>query len=90
MKITHQWLLDNRTKGGSWTKAQHNLLGLPWPPASKWMKRVQGMEIDEKTRIAFEKHAAKRRDYLDQIRGILPKLTSGEKEILKGWLDESD
>ena len=42
MIITRQWIMDNRTKAGAWTKVQLNALGVSWPASKGWMQMVEG------------------------------------------------
>ncbi len=48
MKVTYQWLKDNATLNGSWTRAQLNVLGIEWPPAKGWQERVWGKELNDR------------------------------------------
>lgn len=54
MKVTKQYLLDNRTSKGGFSKAQINALGIEWPPQSGWMDFLEGSVLSEKQRIEFE------------------------------------
>lgn len=47
MIITRQWLMDNRTENGAWTRAQLSVLGMSWPPSSGWIDELIGREISE-------------------------------------------
>lgn len=53
MIITKQFLEDNRTPKGSFTKQQLKCLGVKWPPKSGWMKRVEGQEISDSDKQSF-------------------------------------
>lgn len=43
--ITHQFLDDNRTASGAWTRAQFEAIGVAWPPRSGWRQQIVGTEI---------------------------------------------
>lgn len=45
MKVTRQFIMDNRTARGSWTRPQIEALGIEWPPTQGWMDRVIGLEL---------------------------------------------
>lgn len=51
--ITDQWLMDNRTDGGGWTREQLAVLGVSWPPKSGWKDRVIGTQIPYETAELF-------------------------------------
>jgi hypothetical protein len=53
MQITDQWLMDNRTKAGAWTRAQLAVIGIDWPPYHGWKQKVIGQVISEQTASAF-------------------------------------
>jgi hypothetical protein len=53
MQITDQWLMDNRTRAGAWTKAQLALIGVDWPPIHGWKQKVIGQVISENTANEF-------------------------------------
>ena len=54
MIITKQYLMDNRTEAGSWTRDQVTALGIDWPPSKGWQSRVLGLELTKEQRIQFE------------------------------------
>ena len=45
MKVTRQFIMDNRTARGSWTRPQIEALGIEWPPTQGWVDRVIGLEL---------------------------------------------
>ena len=47
MKVTRQFIMDNRTPRGSWTQAQIEALGVEWPPRHGWIDTVIGRELTE-------------------------------------------
>ena len=57
MKITPEWLKENRTKNGGYTKAQILLLGIKWPPKHGWLKAIIGDEISDDAAREFERIA---------------------------------
>jgi len=52
--ITDEWLTNNRTERGGYTKKQLNLLGIEWPPSRGWKDMFIGKNIDIATAKAFE------------------------------------
>ena len=48
MIVTKQWLKDNATLNGSWTRAQLNVLGIEWPPAKGWQDRISGKVLNDR------------------------------------------
>lgn len=54
MKITDQWLRDNMSPRGGWTKAQFAAIGVPWPPPKGWKLAVIGQEITPEQQRAVE------------------------------------
>jgi len=53
IEITEQWLMDNRTERGAWTRAQLKIIGVGWPPTNGWKKRVIGTLISDIEAKAF-------------------------------------
>jgi len=53
--VTKEWIMKNRTKGGSWTKPQIEALGVTWPPRKKWIKQLEGSNISDEKAAVFEK-----------------------------------
>ena len=54
MIITDEWLIENSTKSGGYTKSQLALIGVQWPPEQGWKNIVIDTEITEENKIAFE------------------------------------
>jgi hypothetical protein len=52
--VTDAWLAAHGTGGNAWTKAQLAALGIAWPPAHGWRRRVVGTQITEAKRVQFE------------------------------------
>jgi ribonuclease HI len=52
--ITDEWLTNNKTERGGYTKKQINLLGIEWPPSLGWKDMLIGKNIDIATAKAFE------------------------------------
>ena len=40
-KVTRDWIIDNKTPAGAWTRYQIQALGLHWPPASGWIDEIE-------------------------------------------------
>ena len=57
--ITRDWIFNNRTKRGAWTKAQLNALGLKWPARSGWIDELVGEAITSHNARIFEEAAGK-------------------------------
>jgi len=47
MKITWQTIEEWKTPAGGWTRAQIELLCLPWPNKHGWMHELIGKEITD-------------------------------------------
>ena len=47
MIITKQFIMDNRTAKGAWTKKQIEALGITYPPTKGWIQDVIGKRITE-------------------------------------------
>jgi hypothetical protein len=60
MKVTRQFLLDNATIRGSWTRAQLNVLGIGWPPAKGWQERIEGYELSDREVDQFKRYRFKK------------------------------
>lgn len=56
VKVTEQYLNDNRTARGAWTAKQFEVLGVAWPPQRGWKRHVIGTEIDEGQAAIFESY----------------------------------
>ena len=52
--ITKQWLLDNRTARGGYTKAQADILLQTWPLKKGWQNKVIGNKIWVEMKNRFE------------------------------------
>ena len=52
--ITRDWIFNNRTKRGAWTKKQINALGLKWPATSGWIDELEGTAISSHNARTFE------------------------------------
>ena len=38
--VTREWIKENKTARGGWTKEQLAILGVHWPPVQGWIERV--------------------------------------------------
>ena len=79
MQITDQWLMDNRTKAGAWTRAQLAVIGVDWPPVHGWKQKVIGQVISESTASAFVSAA--------DIRSKRTKKNDAKKQRISDELD---
>lgn len=52
--VSKEWVLENRTKRGAWTKAQLACLEVSWPPKKGWLLEVIGIPLLEEAKIKFE------------------------------------
>lgn len=57
--ITRDWIFDNRTKRGAWTKEQINALGLRWPAKAGWIDEIVDTPISSHDARRFEEGANK-------------------------------
>ncbi len=57
--ITKDWIFNNRTKRGAWTKEQINAIGLKWPATSGWVDSVVGLAISSHDARRFEEGSTK-------------------------------
>jgi len=58
--ITRDWIFDNRTKRGAWTKEQINALGIKWPATSGWINEIVDTAISSHNSRLFEEGANKK------------------------------
>lgn len=55
-KVTRGWIMQNRTKKGSWTKAQIECLGMTWDERTVgWIDRIEGQYISRHQKSQFER-----------------------------------
>jgi hypothetical protein len=47
MKVTREFIMDNRTLRGAWTRLQIQALGIVWPPRQGWIEDVIGRDLTE-------------------------------------------
>lgn len=59
MKITREFILNNRTERGMWNKAQLEIIGVTWPPLGEWINRSVGKEISDEDAKKFIELAKK-------------------------------
>lgn len=65
MKVTHQFIVENRTPRGSWTQAQIEALGIVWPPRAGWMDKVIGHDLTEAQVRQFQDTTTKKQAKAD-------------------------
>lgn len=41
-QVTRNWIFDNRTTRGAWTRCQIEALGLDWPATAGWIDEIDG------------------------------------------------
>ena len=81
MKVTKQFILDNRTERGAWTRAQIELLGIKWPPTKGWQQRVIGKELNNDEVDQFKKFASVNAKGKTHIERIYLTLINRRKEL---------
>jgi len=57
--ITRDWIFNNRTERGAWTKKQITALGLKWPATSGWIDELVGEAISSHNARLFEEGSSK-------------------------------
>lgn len=45
VEIDYEMLDAARTSRGGWSRAQLQVLGVPWPPPTGWMRRTVGRRV---------------------------------------------
>ena len=58
--ITRNWIFDNRTPRGAWTKEQINALGIKWPATSGWIDSIIDTSISSHNARLFEEGKIKK------------------------------
>lgn len=72
MIITKEYILQNRTENGSWTKSQMEAIGIDWPPTQGWMNTVIDNDISVEMMEQFESKApAKIKSYEDKMHSAI-------------------
>lgn len=61
--ITKEWLNDNRTSKGGFTKSQLNSIGVTWPPKKNWLREMIGKEITLESKLKFEGTKINKKSY---------------------------
>lgn len=51
--VTEQFIRDNASGDGGWTKAQAHALGIKYPFKAGWIRRIVGTYVDEEALEAF-------------------------------------
>lgn len=88
MKISKQWLLDNRTCKNAWTKKQADILGLDFPLKKGWIQLVVNREITEKEKRRFElAKNIKAKSPIEKLMNLYSRLSREEKKQFKEWLN---
>ncbi len=86
MKITKQFLLDNRTKSNAWTREQFRIIGLTWPPKQNWMSLVKGKELTGAEVAEFIRAKDISAKGLSKLEKCYLGVLDGLKELSKGQL----
>jgi hypothetical protein len=87
MIVTNKFILENCTKSGGYTKRQASILGLSWPLARGWKKRIQGHELTDKEAADFIQAAnIKVKSNLMSVQRQVKELSTDELGVLIRWL----
>ncbi len=52
-KVTEPLLQAGKSEAGGWSRAQLQLLSVPWPPPKGWKKAVLGKELPDEVAAQF-------------------------------------
>ncbi len=89
MLVTKSWFQSNRTKRGSWTKAQADILGLEYPLKKGWQGRIIGKELSAIDKLRFELAAdSSLFNKVTKAMNMINKLSKNEREIIKAWIND--
>lgn len=88
MVITKEYILNNRTKAGAWTKSQIIALGVNYPPSTGWIDRAVGTEISEENARLFEKKKYSKKSGATSIKKTISKLRREELLEIKQQIDK--
>jgi hypothetical protein len=61
-KVTNEWLYNNRTANGGYTKDQLRSIGVEWPPLRGWKWRTIGKHITPQNKEKFESYRSPTQD----------------------------
>ena len=90
MIITKSWLQSCRTSRGGWTKAQADILGLPYPLTKGWQQKVIGRPITEQEKRMFEIAACKTTySQLSKVMGMVRRLNKDNQQDIKAWINDN-
>ncbi len=53
VRITEALIISGRSSGGGWTRAQLEIIGVPWPPSHGWIHRALGRSIPKEQAAEF-------------------------------------
>jgi hypothetical protein len=53
VRITEDLLSRGRSAAGGWTRAQLELIGVPWPPVAGWKVTVLGGDLTDAEAASF-------------------------------------
>jgi len=60
MRVTREWIMDQRSPAGGWNRAQLKALGTGWPPRHGWLRNLLGRTISDETARRVEALRGKR------------------------------
>lgn len=79
--VTAEWLEQNKTKAGAYSKQQLKVLGVDWPPGKGWQKRIIGKEIRDSQSLQFES-AARVKTPLERCLGMIKNFSDEDLKVL--------
>lgn len=54
IEVDRAYIMNHRTKKGSWTRSQIQALGIEWPPRNGWIDEIVGTTISPEQQMQFE------------------------------------
>jgi 5-methylcytosine-specific restriction endonuclease McrA len=67
MIVTKEYVNNNKTKNGAWSRKQLVAIGVGWPPYKGWKQRVVGSVITDDKAAIFEGRAKKENEILNSV-----------------------
>jgi hypothetical protein len=83
--ITAEWLEQNKTAAGAYSKQQLKVLGIDWPPRKGWQKKVIGTEIRDTQSMQFES-AAVIKTPLERCLDMIKKLSAEDLLVVSEFI----
>ena len=84
VKLTRDFIFQNRTENGAWTYAQLEALGVVCPPQKGWIYDLEGKEIsEERARLFAEGKTLYNKRGRKEMRAKLRELENPTKSALQ-------